>query len=118
MTGELLKEKVLATRIPFNEIAMKIGVTAQSLNSTFKSMDVRSNTIEKIAQALDVDMSFFYPVKTQMTMSNNDDARYNTMTGNIECNGEIVQQLLELLRKKDEQIDRLIRANTSVHQDG
>lgn len=78
MTGLELKEKVIATRVPFTEIADKIGVTAQSLNSTFKSSDVRSNTIEKIAQALGVPMSYFYPdnttpINTASTCSNQND---------------------------------------------
>lgn len=60
MTGQCLKEKILLAKVPLSVIAERLGITAQSLNSCFKGKDVRSNTIERIAEVLDVDMSFFY----------------------------------------------------------
>lgn len=67
MTGQELKDKIIKSRIPFTEIAAKTGIAPQSLNSTFKVNDVRSNTIERIAEAMGVDMSYFYPTGNGIT---------------------------------------------------
>ena len=89
MTGQELKEKLLSVNVPFNEIAERLGITAQSLNSCFKGKDVRSNTIERIASVLGVDMSFFYPAEDvgQNAMASGNGiavAGNNNVVGNVE----------------------------------
>ena len=72
MTGLELKEKLAAQSVSSSTIAKKLGITPQALDSTFKSKDVRSNTLERIAAVLGVDMGFFYPIgSTTNTNVNN-----------------------------------------------
>lgn len=113
MDGTKLKEKLLALRVPFNEIADRLGVTAQSLNSCFKVKDVRSNTIERIAEVLGVPMSFFYP-------EDSDNSAVVSGTGNVAVAGNnnvtsnagdtgVLQERVRMLEKLLDEKERTIK---------
>lgn len=117
MTGQELKEKLLKANVPFNIIAERLGITAQSLNSYFKGKDVRSNTIERIAEAIDVTMSFFYPTDGNNAVANGDSSiAVNNITGNIEAGDnaaliervKLLEQLLAERERVIEEKERLI----------
>lgn len=114
MDGKRLKEKVLMANVPLTVIAERMGITAQSLNSCFKGKDVRSNTIERIAEALGVNMSFFYPADdSKNAIASGDSAvAVNTNTGSISASTgdtvilqERVKLLERLLDEKDKQLE-------------
>lgn len=111
MTGQELKEKVLMANVPFNEIAERLGITAQSLNSCFKGKDVRSNTIERIAEALGVKMSFFYPNDegNNAVASGDSSIAVNNITGNIEAGDtSALQERVKLLEQLLAERERII----------
>lgn len=123
MTGQELRDKLLVANVPFNEIADRLGVTAQSLNSCFKVKDVRSNTIERIAEAIGVNMSFFYPMENGSVVAtgngnvaikgnnnitgNNNVAGNVTMSDNVAVLSERVKSLETLIDEKNERIAEL-----------
>lgn len=112
MTGQELKEKVLLANVPFNVIAERLGITAQSLNSYFKGKDVRSNTIEKIADAIGVDMSFFYPTDGNKAVANGTGSvaaiQSTVNQGDANVLSERVRGLEELLAEKERLISVLM----------
>ena len=55
-----MKSKIAEINVTQLELAGRLGTTPQSLSSILHAKDVRSGTIEKIAQVLDVPVSFFY----------------------------------------------------------
>lgn len=63
MTGQELKARIMEVGKSQKDIADYLGVTAQSLSSVLSAKDVRSGTIEKIAQVLNVPISFLYGEK-------------------------------------------------------
>ena len=69
MTGKELKDKLAKQGIPASAIAEKIGISPQAINSTF---DVKSGTLERIANVLGVEMSIFYPADNQNAVSSGD----------------------------------------------
>lgn len=117
MTGQELKEKLLMANVPFNEIAERLGITAQSLNSCFKGKDVRSNTIERIAEVIGVNMAFFYPMDNGNVVAsgdgsvavtgNNNVAGNVTMGDNAAVLSERVKSLEALIVEKNERIGEL-----------
>lgn len=117
MTGQELREKLLVANVPFNEIADRLGITAQSLNSCFKVKDVRSNTIERIADAIGVNMSFFYPMESSNVVAtghgsvavtgNNNVTGNVTMGDNVAVLSERVKSLETLIAEKNERIAEL-----------
>lgn len=113
MTGQELKEKILVANVPLNEIAERLGITAQSLNSCFKGKDVRSNTIERIADALGVKMSFFYPTEGSgfSIAGNNNISGNNNAVGNVTVgdNSAVLQERVTMLEKLLEEKERLIK---------
>lgn len=103
MTGQELKEKVLMANVPFNEIAERLGITAQSLNSCFKGKDVRSNTIERIAEALGVKMSFFYPMEgsNAVASGNGNVAGNNNVVGSVTIgDATVLQERVKFLEQQ------------------
>lgn len=60
MTGQQLKLKILEIGKTQKFIADALGVSGQSLSSVLSAKDVRSGTIERIAQALNVPVSLIY----------------------------------------------------------
>lgn len=117
MTGQELREKLLMANVPFNEIAERLGITAQSLNSYFKGKDVRSNTIERIAEVIGVNMSFFYPTESgnvvasgngSVAVTGNNNVAGNVAVGdNAAVLSERVKSLEALIEEKNERIGEL-----------
>lgn len=85
MTGQELKSKLIKAGKSQKDIAELLGVTAQSLSSVLSAKDVRSGTIEKIASAIGVDMSFFYPTEGSgvSIAGNNNISGNNNAVGNV-----------------------------------
>jgi len=117
MTGQELRGKLLMANVPFNEIAERLGITAQSLNSCFKGKDVRSNTIERIAEVIGVNMAFFYPMDNGNVVASGDGSV--AVTGNNNVAGDVtigdnaavlserVKSLEALVAEKSERIAEL-----------
>lgn len=106
MTGQELKEKVMMANVPFNEIADRLGITAQSLNSCFKGKDVRSNTIERIAEALGVKMSFFYPMDSNSAVASGNGSV--AVTGNNNVAGNVTMGDTAMLAERIAMLERLL----------
>lgn len=62
MTGKELKEKLTKCGVSQSEIARRLEVSQQSFNQALMVNDVKSGLLERIAQALGLSMSFFYPI--------------------------------------------------------
>lgn len=60
MDGTILKKKLLGLRVSQKKLATLLEVTPQSVNAVLGASDVRSGTIEKIAKALNVPVTYFY----------------------------------------------------------
>lgn len=113
MTGQQLKSKIVEVGKSQKDIAELLGVTAQSLSSILNAKDVRSGTIERIAEALGVNMSFFYPADSNNAIaSGNSSVAVNTNTGHINASGgdtaalrERIAMLEQLLDERNKLID-------------
>ena len=109
MTGKELKDKLAKQDIPASAIAEKIGISPQAINSTFNAADVKSGTLERIANVLGVDMTFFYPAegnKAVASGSNSVAAIQSTVT---QGDNKILQERVRLLEKLLEEKERLIK---------
>lgn len=91
MTGLELKEKLASQSVSSSTIAKKLGITPQALDSTFKSKDVRSNTLERIAAVLGVDMGFFYPIGTSTTYTQENNMKKQKVHNLHQGNGNITE---------------------------
>lgn len=120
MTGERIKFLLDELGVTQKALSEMLGVTPQSVSAIIAASDVRSGTLEKIANVLGVPMSRFYPNDTTTTITNesselhvrnNSGVVSGTNNGSISA-GQDAQRLVEILveanAKKDQQIDKLI----------
>ena len=105
MNGQTLKKKLQTKNISFADLAEKLGIAAQSLNSCFKVQDVGSNRIEQIAQVLELPMSFFYPSEGNNAVASGNNsvaAIQSTVTqGDNKVLQERINGLQKLLQEKE-----------------
>ena len=103
MNGKDLKEKLHKEGVNLSDLATKMGYkTDQNLHSVLGAADVRSSVIERIASALDKPIGWFYGEGTVAQANDHSVA----LTGG-HYNG-LPDGVLDMMKKKDEQIDRLL----------
>lgn len=119
MTGDRIKFLLDELGVTQKALSEMLGVTPQSVSAIIAASDVRSGTLEKIANVLGVPMSRFYPndaatitnESSELHVRNNSDVVSGTNNGSISA-GQDAQRLVEILveanAKKDQQIDKLI----------
>ena len=120
MTGDRIKFLLDELGITQKALSEMLGVTPQSVSAIIAASDVRSGTLEKIANVLGVPMSRFYPNDTttitndsiELHVRNNSSVVSGTNNGSISTGQQDTQRLVEILveanAKKDQQIDKLI----------
>lgn len=113
MNGKDLKSRILDAKVPLATIADDLGVTAQSLNSTFHVKDVRSGTIEKIAKVLNKPVSYFYgeeaPAAGSATVTGNNSAASVGGDATVNTTGEELQERIKLLQELLAEKERTIK---------
>lgn len=119
MTGDRIKFLLDELGVTQKALSEMLGVTPQSVSAIIAASDVRSGTLEKIANVLGVPMSRFYPndaatitnESSELHVRNNSGVVSGTNNGSISA-GQDAQRLVEILveanAKKDQQIDKLI----------
>jgi len=87
-----------------SQIARTLETSQQNLNSALSAEDVKSGTIEKLAFATGKPVSFFYGESPGSATASGDGS--TAVAGNR--NNVNSERFVQLLAKKDEQIDRLL----------
>lgn len=107
MKGIELKERLLATHISLTEIARRMGIKPQDLNALFNVQDTKTGTIEKLANALDLPIAYFFGDNYNVTGNNNATGVNNTINASDE-------RLLTLLVNKDEQLTMAMKQTSKA----
>jgi hypothetical protein len=103
MTGMDLKKKL--EKLGFSKvfIANKMGTIPQNVNTWFQAGDVKTGTIEKLSEVLNIPISVFYG-EAFSKVSNITGNNNTTATGNNNTVSGSDDRLLTLLLNKDEQL--------------
>ena len=102
MKGTDLKEKLEKLGFSKVYIAKKMNTIPQSVNGWFLAEDVKTGTLEKLSEVLDVPISYFYGEAFNISsVSGNNNT---TATGNNNTVSGSDERLLTLLLNKDEQL--------------
>ena len=104
MSGEELKKKLNETGCSLSRISQLLGKTPQQLDQALNAKDVKTGLVEELCKVLNLDISFFYGAGDRIVAAENSTA----FKGNGNTVGAVDNKFLELLSKKDEQIDRLL----------
>ena len=108
MTGAELKERLSTTHISLSEIARRMGIKPQDLNALFNVKDTKTGTIERLSQALDLPIAFFYGDSYNVTGTNIVNSGSNNA---VHANDE---RLLNLLINKDEQLTMAMKQTSKA----
>lgn len=101
MTGEKVKNVIIAKGYSVAQVAEMIGTSQQNLASGLKHTDVRSGLLEKIAEALSMPVLEFYGEKTPSGYTAGD---------------ATVSEALELLKIKEEQLCVAMRQTSKAQE--
>lgn len=85
MTGERLKEILLAHKVSQSEIARQLGLSQQSFSQMLSSSDIKTGLVERIAKVLNVKVAFLYGESSDHNaiVSGNGVAGNNNVVGNV-----------------------------------
>lgn len=119
MEGKVLKKKLEELGFSKVYIAKKMGTQSQNINGLFLAGDVKTGTLEKLSEVLEVPISVFYgeAYNRVSNVSGNNNA---TATGNNNTVSNSVSstddRLLALLLNKDEQLNKAMDQTTKALQ--
>lgn len=106
MKGIELKKYLLENKITVASVARLIGTTPQNLSSKLLAEDISTGLLESIAAAVGKDVPFFYGCDSSGCCASAAGECSTAVAGNQ--NNVNSERFVQLLTKKDEQIDRLL----------
>lgn len=127
MKGETIRQKIRLTGRRFTEIAEIMGITPQALNKILGSDDVKTGSLERIAEAMGVPVTYFYDENGNGNGSIS--ASGHAMVANRDVNNNSEERSVLVLAEqlstkdkqigiKDQQIDRLLGIIEKLSEDG
>ncbi len=107
MDGKTLKSKVKTLDISQAQLARLMEVTPQTLASVFMAKDVRSGTIERIAEVLNIPPTFFYSSTPTGTAIASGTQAVAAVNSRVSTSSELYKEV-ELLKQKVEDQKQII----------
>lgn len=110
MTGKELKTKLSACGVSQSEIARRLDMSQQSFNQSMIVNDVKSGLLERIAAAIGVDMSFFYPTEGNNAVASGDNSVAAIQSTVTHGDGDALQRIkyLEMLLEEKERTIKIL----------
>lgn len=106
MKGIELKRILRDNGFSISQLARILDISQQNLSSALSADDVKSGTIEKVAFASGKPVSFFYGEQQSAGSASASGDNSTAVAGNN--NRVNTERFVNLLAKKDEQMDRLL----------
>lgn len=106
MKGQKIKDLLTADGIKLTDVAKNLGYDSdQRLHNALRSDDIKSGLIEEIARVTNKSVCYFYDTIGSYA---SDGSLAVSGNANQVTNNMISEKFINLLEKKDEQIDRLL----------
>lgn len=106
MTGKELKLKIDALGITQRSLAEQMGVTPQTVSAILTAKDIRTSSLERIAQVTNKPMSYFYGETDNAQAVASGDSSIAAINSNV--NASEVELLKRLLEEKERTIKILM----------
>lgn len=108
MTGKELKNKLSACGVSQSEIARRLDMSQQSFNQSLIVNDVKTGLLERIASAIGVDMSFFYPAEGNKAVASGDNSVAAIQSTVTQGDSNVLQERVHFLEKLLEEKENLL----------
>ena len=112
MDGRNLRKKLEKTGIPIAEVARKTGMIPQSLTQALLAKDIKTGLIEKISNALNLPLSYFYGDDVgnhAIATGNKAVAAVNSTIGNDFKSVQVLEERVRSLENLVQEKERLIK---------
>ena len=106
MTGKELKLKIDALGRTQRSLAEQMGVTPQTVSAILAAKDIRTSSLERIAQVTNKPMSYFYEETNNAQAVVSGDSSIAAINSNV--NSSEVELLKKLLEEKERTIKILM----------
>lgn len=112
MKGIQVKKILQENGFSLSQIARRLEMSQQNFSSALNSDNIKSGLLEDIAAVIGRDVPFFYGVDTSQISATASGDGSTAVAGNR--NNVNSEHFVQLLTKKDEQIDRLLKIIESL----
>lgn len=112
MKGIQVKKILQENGFSLSQIARRLEMSQQNFSSALNSDNIKSGLLEDIAAVIGRDVPFFYGVDTFQISATASGDGSTAVAGNR--NNVNSEHFVQLLTKKDEQIDRLLKIIESL----
>ena len=100
MNGELLKTQLLKIEPTLVEVANKLGISKQNLDSKLSATDIKTGFIEQLAALYGKPISFFYGEKNEIEIAEVE----RSFNSNAD---EIIKELTSIIKTQEARIAQL-----------
>ena len=100
MNGELLKTQLLKIEPTLVEVANKLGMSKQNLDSKLSAADIKTGFIEQLAALYDKPISYFFGERSEVEI-NEVERSFNSNAD------EIIQELTSIIKSQEARIAQL-----------
>lgn len=100
MNGELLKTQLLKIEPTLVEVANKLGISKQNLDSKLSATDIKTGFIEQLATLYNKPISFFYGERSEIEI-NEVERSFNSNAD------EIIKELTSIIKSQEARIAQL-----------
>lgn len=97
MNGELLKAQLLKIEPTLVEVANKLGMSKQNLDSKLSATDIKTGFIEQLATLYDKPISYFFGEKTSVEITEVE----RSFNANAD---EIIKELTSIIKSQEARI--------------
>lgn len=100
MNGELLKTQLLKIEPTLVEVANKLGMSKQNLDSKLSAADIKTGFIEQLAALYDKPISYFFGERSEVEI--------NEVERSFNANAdEIIKDLTSIIKSQEARIAQL-----------
>ena len=100
MNGELLKTQLLKIEPTLVEVANKLGMSKQNLDSKLSAADIKTGFIEQLAAIYDKPISYFFGERSEVEI-NEVERSFNSNAD------EIIKELTSIIKSQEARIAQL-----------
>lgn len=100
MNGEILKTQLLKLEPTLVEVAKKLDISKQNLDSRLSATDIKTGFIEQLAMLYERPISFFFGEDNKVEIKDNE----RSFNSNAD---EIIKELTSIIKSQEERIRQL-----------